>query len=105
MRFRDIFLVLGSVLTLALLLLSDPDSQLVTSLPFGAGTLTILIVLVSSVLYIGLLHLARKALYDYLDLRDYFLKALHTSEGAGLALVAVSIAMVAIAIVVLAATS
>lgn len=105
MRFRDIFLVLGSILTITLLLLSDPDSELVTSLPFGGGTLTILIVLVSSILYIGLLHLARKALLDYIDLQDFFRMALKSPHGAGLALVAVSIMMVSIAIVILAATS
>lgn len=105
MRFRDIFLVLGSFLTLALLFLSDPDSALVTSLPFGASTLTVLIVLVSSILYIGLLHIARKALFDYIDLQDFFKEAVKSPHGAGLALIAVSIAMVSISIVVLAATS
>lgn len=105
MRFRHVFLTLGSILTLFLLLLSDPDSRFVTGLPFGAGTLTILIVLVSSILYIGLLHLARKALFDYLDLQVLAAKAIESPHGAGLVLVAVAIAMVSISIVILAATS
>ena len=104
MRFRHIFLTLGSVLTLLVLFLSDPDLGFISNLPFGAGTLTILVVLVSSVLYIGLLHLARKALFDYLDLAEFFRKAIQTPEGSGLALIAVAIAMVAIAIAILAAT-
>ena len=52
MRFRNIFLGLGSVLVLTILLLSDPDSGLVRNLPFGGGTLATLIILVSSILYL-----------------------------------------------------
>ena len=104
MRFRDLFLGIGSILTLAVLVLSDPDNGLVENLPFGAGTLSILIVLVSSILYIGLLHMARKALMDYLDMLTYFKKALGTPEGAGLALIAVGLIMISVALVILAAT-
>ena len=104
MRFRNVFLGIGSLLVVAVLLLSDPDSGLIQNLPFGAGTLSILIILVSSNLYIGLLHLARKALVDYIDLEQYFKKALMTPEGSGMALIAVSIMMLAISVVILAAT-
>lgn len=105
MRFRNIYMVIGSLLTLAVLLLSDPDSGFITDLPFGAGTLTILIVLVSSILYVALLHLSRRALMDYLDLSKYFAKALQTSEGSGLAIIGVGLIMISVAIVILAATS
>lgn len=98
-------MVIGSLLTLAVLLLSDPDSGFITDLPFGAGTLTILIVLVSSILYVALLHLSRRALMDYLDLSKYFAKALQTSEGSGLAIIGVGLIMISVAIVILAATS
>jgi hypothetical protein len=102
MRFRNIFLGVGSALVVFVLLLSDPDGGLVSNLPFGSGVLTTLIILVSSVLYIGLLHLARKALADYLDLEVYFKKALLSPEGSGMALIAVAIMMVSISIVILA---
>lgn len=105
MRFRTIYMVIGSLLTLAVLFLSDPDSGFITDLPFGAGTLTILIVLVSSILYVALLHLSRRALMDYLDLSKYFAKALQTSEGSGLAIIGVGLIMISVAIVILAATS
>ena len=104
LRFRHAFLGLGSILTLLVLFMSDPDAGLISNLPFGAGTLSVLIILVTSILYIGVLHLARKALIDYIDLEIYFKKALLTPEGAGLALVAVSIMMGSIAMVILAAT-
>lgn len=104
MRFRNVFLLIGSLLTILVLFLSDPDVALVQNLPFGSGTLVILIVLVTSILYVGMLHLSRRALMDYLDLEQYFKKALMSPEGAGLALIAVGLMMTAISIVILAAT-
>ena len=105
MRFRTVYLGLGSILIGIILFLSDPDSGFITSLPFGAGTLTILIVLVSSILYVALLHLSRRALMDYVDLSRFFTKALQSPEGSGLAIIGVGLIMVSISIVILAATS
>lgn len=105
MRFRHLFLALGSILTIAVLLLSDPDNGvIIQNLPFGSGTVSTLIVLLTSILYIGLLHLGRKSIMDYIDLEQYFKKALSSSEGSGLAIIGVGIMMVAIAIVIFAAT-
>lgn len=103
LRFRHAFLGLGSVLTILVLLMSDPDGGFVKNLPFGAGTLSILITLVISILYIGVLHLARKALADYIDLEQYFKKALQTPEGAGLAIIGVGLMMISIGLVIMAA--
>ncbi len=105
MRFRTVYLGLGSILVGIILLLSDPDSQLITSIPYAASTLTILIVLMSSILYVGLLHLSRRALMDYVDLSRFFTKALQSPEGSGLAIIGVGLIMVSISIVILAATS
>jgi len=105
MRFRSIYLVLGSILVAILLFLSDPDSGFITDLPFGAGTLTILLILVSSVLYVGFLHLSRRALIDYIDLSKLFGKAAQTPEGAGLAIVGVGLIMISISLVIMAATN
>lgn len=104
MRFRHTFLLIGGLLVVVILLLADPDSGLLKNLPTGASTLAVLINLLTGILFIGLLHLARKALFDYIDLEVFFKKALSTSEGAGMALIGVGLAMVAIAITVLAAT-
>ncbi len=104
MRFRYKFLGLGSVAVILLLLVSDPDSKIVQHLPFGSGTVSILVNLVISILYIGILHLGRKALMDYTDLEDFFKQALKTPEGSGQAIIGVGLFSVAIAIVVFAAT-
>lgn len=104
MRFRNIFIGIGSLLVIILLLLSDPDGGLVQNLPFGAGTLSTIIILVVSILYVGLLHYSRKALLDYLDLEELFNKAKLTPEGSGLAIIGIGLIMVSVSIVILAAT-
>ena len=48
MRFRNVFLAMGSLLTVLVLFLSDPDGGFVQNLPFGSGTVTTLITLLSS---------------------------------------------------------
>lgn len=103
MRFRNTFLIIGSVLVVALLLISDPDGGFVQQLPFGSTTLSDLIILVRSVLYVGLLHLSRKALFDYIDLEQLFKSAHRTPEGSGKVFVGIGLAMIAIAIVIHAA--
>lgn len=103
MRFRNIFIGMGSLLVLLLLFLTDPSTGLIKQLPFGSGALGFLIGLVLSILYIALLHLARKGLLDYIDLEEWFNKAKETSEGAGHALIGVGLMMIAIAIVIHAA--
>ena len=104
-RFRHVYMTLGSILTVLLWLLSDPDAGLITNLPFGASTVATLVILLKSIFYVAMLHLSRRALIDYVNLSDYFTKALQTSEGAGRALIAVGIMMVSISIVMFAATS
>lgn len=104
MRFRHIYMVLGSLLVIALWLLTDPDSGLIQSLPIGGSTVATLVILLKSVLYVALLHISRKALFDYLDMGKIFEVALRSPEGAGKAAISVSLATIAIAIVMLAAT-
>jgi len=104
MRFRYKFLGFGSALVLFVLLLTDPDSKIVQHLPFGSGTVAILINLIISVLYIGVLHLGRKALMDYIDLEEFFNQAIKTPEGAGKAIIGVGCFSISIALVILAAT-
>lgn len=103
MRFRDIFLGVGSFLVLVLLLLSDPQSGIIAQLPFGAATLGLVLNLVIAIFFVGFLHFSRKALLDYLDLEIYFKKAIESPVGAGLALISVGLMMVSIALAVLAA--
>ena len=104
MRFRHLFLGVGSVLVLLALFLSDPAAKIITDLPVGAGTIGFILGTASCVVYIALLHLARRGLLDYIDFSELFKKAVETSTGAGLAAVAVSIMTLAIAVTIHAAT-
>jgi len=104
MRFRNIYMILGSLLVLSLWLVTDPDIGLIQSLPFGVGMVATLIVLLKSVLYVTILHISRRALLDYLDLQKLFEKAMERSEGAGSATIAVAIIILAISITIFAAT-
>lgn len=104
MRFRHIYIGLGSLFVILIWLLTDPDTGLITSLPIGASTVATLVILLKSVLYVGVLHLSRKALCDYLNMEKIFTRAAQSAEGAGLVAISVSLLMIAIAIVMFAAT-
>ena len=103
MRFRNIYLGLGSLLIIFILFLSDPSVGVIAQLPFGSGTLSVLINLLISILYVGLLHFSRKALIDYIDLQGFFKKAFESSQGAALGLIAIGLMMVSISLVIIAA--
>lgn len=103
MRFRNIFLGIGAFLVVLILVLSDPSAGVLSQLPFGGGALATLITLLIAIFYVGFLHVSRKALLDYIDLQQFFEKALETSHGAGLALIGVGLFLISIAIVVFAA--
>jgi hypothetical protein len=85
MRFRTLFLAGGSGVVLAALLATDPDK--------GVTTGMLLLSLVTPLLAVGFVHLARKAMHDYpeADARQLFGKAGEHPIGAGLALVALAI--------------
>ena len=103
-RFRDIFIVAGGLLTILLWLVTDPNAGIIQNLPFGASTIVTLAVLLRGIWFIALLHIGRRALLDYLDLKHLFVKAEESAEGAGLAIIGVGVIMLAIAVVIVAAT-
>jgi hypothetical protein len=100
LRFRHAYMTLGSFLVILLWLLTDPDNNIVQHLPFGASTVATLLILLKSVLYVTVLHLSRKALMDYLDLKTVFDRAMQSSEGAGRVFMGVGLVFVAISIVI-----
>lgn len=104
MRFRHIYTIFGSILVLALWLVTDPDLGIITELSYGASTIATLVILTKALLYVTLLHYSRKALFDYLDLQEYFIKAKEDPKAAGLAMIALSIFTLAIAVVIYAGT-
>ncbi len=96
---------LGTLFAITAWILTDPDLELVQALPIGASTVATLIILLKSIFYVGMLHLSRKGLFDYLNLKQFFDEAKTSAQGAGLALIAVSVAMLAISVVMYAATT
>jgi Na+/proline symporter len=82
-RFRNIILVVGSLITLIALLVSDPTQ--------GAMTATTLITLATGFIAVGFAHLVRKALFDYVDMKELFEKAKKSSIGAGIAFAGICI--------------
>lgn len=105
MRFRHAYMGLGSLFVILLWLVSDPDAGIIQAMPIGAGIIATLVILSKSILYVGVLHLSRKALADYLDMKKIFEIAIQTPQGAGLATVAVSIIFLSVALTIYAATS
>lgn len=104
LRFRHVYMGIGSVLVILLWLLSDPDSGYISQLPFGAGTLATFIILTKVVVYMAFFQLSGNSLFDYLDIEEHFNKAKETPEGAGRALIAVGLGLVAVALVLYTAT-
>ena len=104
MRFRHFYMVLGTILTMLVWLITDPDAGVIQNLPFGTGLIASLAILLKTVVYVGMLHLSRRALIDYVDLRVYFERALQTAEGAGQATIAIAIIMLSLSITMFAAT-
>ena len=104
MRFRYVYMGLGTLFVAILLTITDPDLGIITELPFGATFIANLAILTKSIIYVAMLHVSRKALFDYLDLEDYFKEAIKTPEGSSGALNATGLYAFAIAIVIFAAT-
>ncbi len=77
LRFRNVFLIGGTLSILAYLLISDPNE--------GSLTLVFLAKLATPVIAVFFSHLARKALFDYIDMSALYKKAKETATGAGLA--------------------
>lgn len=104
LRFRHVYMGIGSILVILLWLLSDPDSGYISQLPFGAGTLATFIILTKVVVYMAFFQLSGNAFFDFLDIDEHFKKALETSEGAGRAIIGYGIILLAIASVLYTAT-
>ena len=83
-RPRNLFMVGGTLAIVAYLITTDPNG--------GAGlTLTFLAQLATPVIAVWFAHLARKALFDYLDMGEIYAKARQTATGAGLTFLGICI--------------
>lgn len=93
-RHRHLFLIGGAILAAAASFYTDPDAH-------GLSTLLGGLAIVQGVWAVAAAHWGRKALTDYpeADQRRLFAKALETSTGAGLALIALAILFVGLLLV------
>jgi len=88
LRKRLLYLVGGGALVLTAMLVTDPDN--------GLSTSVMLIGLASCVLAVGAAHMARKALFDYLDMGEFADRAKETPTGAGLVYLGICIVLAAL---------
>lgn len=102
MRFRTIYAIGGFILVVALWLLTDPDLGLIQDLTFGAGLVATIVLLSKGVLGPTLLHITRKAMFDYkeADMGELAKKSLQSSTGAAIFALAISLMCLAFAIVI-----
>jgi hypothetical protein len=83
LRFRYLFLVGGTAAIVSYLMISDPNE--------GDLTLVFLAKLATPVIAVLFAHMARKALFDYLDMGTIYKKAKETATGAGLTFLGICI--------------
>ena len=82
-RFRNMFLVLGTLIVLIYLFVTDPND--------GFSPIIFVATLATPVIAVFFSHLARKALFDYIDMGTLYRKARETATGAGLTFLGICI--------------
>ena len=76
LRFRNVFMIGGTLIVLLYLFISDPNG--------GNMTVPFLAKLATPIVAVWFAHLARRALFDYADMEALMKKARETATGAGL---------------------
>lgn len=82
-RLRKVVLIGGSLLVVLYLFLSDPND--------GELTIPFLAKLATPIIAVWFAHIARKALFDYIDMQAIAKKARETATGSGLVFLGVCI--------------
>lgn len=84
-RFRNLLIVGGSLVVLIYLLLSDPNG--------GNLTMNFIAQLATPIIAVLFAHLARKALFDYLDMGKLYERARESATGAGLVFLGICVVL------------
>lgn len=87
-RSRNLILIGGTLLVLAFMIWSDPNG--------GALTTTMAAQLATPVVAVWFAHLARKALFDYIDMETLYQEAKRTSIGAAIAFASICLLLFAL---------
>lgn len=88
MRLRNYILAGGSLLVFAFLYWSDPNGGAVTTALAGQ--------LAMPVVAVWFAHLARKALFDYIDMEELYLKAITSPLGASITFAGICVLLYAL---------
>lgn len=88
MRFRNIFLLIGVPIVMAALLFTDVDK--------GASTAIWLLGLSTGIIAAAFAHIARKGLFDYIDMGEFANKAKETSLGSSIVFLGMCIVIAAL---------
>lgn len=102
LRFRRLYVVLGTFLVFFLWLITDPDVGLIQHLSFGAGLLAMLVFMSKGLLASVLLYVTRKAMFDYkeADLQNLGVEAKKDPQAAALYSISIAIQTLAFAVVI-----
>jgi len=104
-RFRFTFIWIIGLIVLLGSLATDPDTGLIRSLPFGAGTVATFVIMTRAIWYISLLHFARKGLMDYFDLEEAWEICKNDPKAAGLYSIGAGLYTIGMAIAIWAAVT
>jgi hypothetical protein len=87
-RLRNVLLVGGTFAVVTFMYLSDPNG--------GALSTMLVAQLATPIIAVLFAHMARKALFDYMDLKSVYLKAKETSIGAAIIFIGVCLIIFAL---------
>lgn len=88
-RRRNLVLIGGSLLVLLFQLLTDPNRD-------GSITVVFIAQLVSPIIAVWFAYLARKALFDYIDMEELYIKAKESRLGSALIFLSLAIVLSAL---------
>lgn len=98
-RFRNVYTVFGGTLVIILMILTDPSTGFITDMKYGASVLAYLVSVLLVVLLVGLMHISRKALLDYIDLEKIVQDAVNNKQ-SGLVVIAVSLITMSVSLII-----
>lgn len=98
-NFSDYFLIIGLIVATVVLFGTDPDAGLI-QLTFGAGVVAKLSSLPATIFGVAALWISRRALFDYLNLKELAEKAKESPTGAGLVTLSVALTCIALSVVI-----
>lgn len=97
MRYRFVFMTVTLLLGLFLLVVTTPGLNVI-QMEVGADTLSKLMRIFFGLTAVGIFHISRKALFDYVDVSALITEANKTPTGAGLVFLGFGIWMLGFAV-------